>query len=493
MKNKQILKSLRFLLIASVLMIGVYHFNPSTFTQDTLVSLAFVLPAMVASSGKTSKELRESRKLVKDQIEKLTKLADDEGRAFTEDETKELRALMDEEAKFNEQIELRLALEKRQATNASSSGIPNIDPEKREMGKFSLSKFVKETRGSDTSKVTGIEKELIDESEREAREQNITSQGIYLSPKVLDAVYTRMVEKRTMVAGTNSAGGFFIPTEKLGFFDALYAMTFLDKTDAIRLTGLSANTDLPGFSVAVTSGWAAETGTQSPADATVVNRSLRPKLLYSACNVSKQLLVQTNNSIDDYIMVSMMQSMAREFEKQVINGDGSNKPTGILGTSGIQDVAGGTNGLALSYANVLKLVQVVESANANIANAKFLINPKIKAAARALPIDSGSGAMLLSYQSYFGGVDGIIDGYQVISTSNVPSTLTKGSSTTCSAMIFGDFSQLVTAQFGGVDLMVDNVSAAIVRSGQIAITINQFVDSALKQPGAIGAIQDVLA
>ena len=203
------------------------------------------------------------------------------------------------------------------------------------------------------------------------------------------------------------------------------------------------------------------------------------------------LKIQTNDSVDAYFLDGMQKAMAVAFEAAVINGDGSNKPTGILGTSGIQSVAIGANGGAPSLAKVLELIQSVQSADADINLCKFLTNPKVVAKLKQTPLDTGSGAMLMAYANYFGGMQNMIDGYPVSVTSNVPSNLVKGTSgSVCSAIVFGDFSQVVTAQFGGVELSIDEVSAAMRRTGQYALTINMYVDSALKQPGALGAIVD---
>ena len=188
-----------------------------------------------------------------------------------------------------------------------------------------------------------------------------------------------------------------------------------------------------------------------------------------------------------------MKSMYSALESAVINGDGSNKPTGILTTSGISTVSMGTNGLAPTLAKVLELVQTVQSANADVTNGKFLLNPKLVAKLKQTVIDSGSGAMILAYNQYFGGIQNVIDGYPAFSTTNLPSNLDKGTSTgVCSSMVFGDFSQVVIGQFGGIELMIDTNSAAIARAGSIAITVNQYVDSALKQPSAIGTLTGCL-
>lgn len=359
--------------------------------------------------------------------------------------------------------------------------------EEREMGEFSISRVI--SRRAKGLEIDGLERELIQESAKEARELNATPQGIYVSNKILNAVH-----KRTMTVGTLADGGYFVPTEKLGFFDALYAKTVLDVAGVTKLTGLMANTDLPGFTTGVTAGWAAETGTQTASTPVVANRTLRPKLLYAAVDISKQLAIQTNNSIDAYVMTSALKALATTLEAAVINGDGSNKPTGILGTSGIQDVAMGTNGGAPTLAKILELVMDCGNANADLTNAKFLINPKTVAKLKQTVIDNGSGAMIMAYNQYFGGIQNVIDGYPTAVTTNVPSNLTKGTSSgVCSAIMFGDFSQVVVGQFGGIDIIIDTTSAAVTRGGiGAALTFNMFVDSAVQQPAAIGAILDVL-
>ena len=425
---------------------------------------------------KTSKQLREERSAISDKIAELSKVED-----LNDAQKAELRSLVNTEENFTKDIELALDLEKRAAILA---GGKVEAPEKRSKDRFSISKLL-----SEGDKVSGYEKEMIEESRNEARAQGINPTGIYLSNSVMNSI---MPEKRTMTAATDADGGFLIPTEKIDWFDALFAYSVLDKLGIQKLTGLSANTDIPGFSSAVVSGWAnGETGTQSPDDPTVVNRALRPKLLYGATNISKRLAIQTNRSVDQMIMMDIMASMAQTLQAAVINGSGaSGQPTGILNTSGIQSVAMGTNGAALSFAKALELWAAIAQANSNMDNFKWLTNPLVHGKALQTSTDTGSGAMIVTYNNNFGGSPNAIANYPLFSTSSVPSTLTKGTSSgNCSALIGGDFSQVVVGQFGGVELIVDNISQA--RSGFTALTINQFVDVVIKQPAALGAIVDI--
>jgi HK97 family phage major capsid protein len=444
-----------------------------------------IKPAVI-TAGQTSTELRQLRKANADQITAL--IGDDGKRARSEQEDKDLQTLLDNETAYTRAIELALQLEKRNALAAGQT-IEKDEKEKREMGKFSLSKLVREVTMAkgDVSKVTGLEAEMLRESEKEAREMGISPSGIYLGNSVIEAV-----NYRTMTAGTATAGGNFIPTEKVGFFDALYNATVMAELGVQSLTGLSANTDLKGLSAGATATWGGETDSISPNDATTAARELRPNTLASAMDVSRTLAVQTNNSIDAYLLNSMRKSMAVALEAAVINGDGTNKPLGILGTGGIQSVAVGTNGGALTYALLLQLAEKVKTAGANANNLKWLTNFKVEGKMKQTPIDAGSGAMILAYMAYFNGIAGMVDGKPISFTQNVPSNLAKGTSgTVCSALICGDFSNIVMAQFGGIELSIDSTSAAVVRAQKIALTITQLVDSAVLQPAALGAIQDI--
>jgi HK97 family phage major capsid protein len=433
--------------------------------------------------NKTSRELREERKAVSDKITSLTEKVKAENRDFTNEETVEIRSLIDSEKDFTNKIEVALELEKRAASVAGNSS-PVVTPsEEKEMRGFSLSKLVREI---EKGNITGLERELIDESAKEARDLGISAKGIYLSNNLLT------VKQRAMTVGTATAGGNFVPTEKVGFFDALYAKTVFNELGITNLSGLSANTDLTGFDVGVASAWATETATVTGTDATTASRALRPKRLYAATDISRMLMIQTNDSIESYILNSIMKSLATRWEAGVIAG-ATNGPTGILATPNIQNVAMGTHGGTPTLAKILELIEKVQSANADTTNAKFLVNPKVVNRLKQIPIVSGGGvgAMIMSYQNYFTGTPNVIDGYPVSVTSNVPSNLVKGTSgAVCSAIIYGDFSQVVTGQFGGIDISVDATSSANTRANIIGITTTMFVDGAVKTPEALGAILD---
>lgn len=430
---------------------------------------------------KTLKELREERAALVATLTALQGRLQAEKRSMTTEEGTEFDGVT---AKIDG-IDTEIRRAEKMEELARVAGAPVVDGEEKEARAFSFSKLIHEVG---ENKLSGLEKEMVEESAKEARSLGISPNGIYLSNKVMD-LKTR--EMRTMTAGSATAGGNFIPLEKVGFFDALYAKTVLDQLGATKLTGLSANVDLTGFSSGVSVAWAAETADAASGDPVTAARQLRPSRIAGYSDISKQLLLQNNQSIDQKIIESFIKALAVAIEAAAINGSGSsNQPLGLLGTSGINSVAMGTNGAVPSLAKVLELVAAVENANAGM-NGKFLINPKLVARLKQTEISSGSGAMIMSYMAYFNGLADQIDGKPVFATTNVPSNLTKGTSSgVCSAMIYGDWENLVVGQFGGVELVVDPFSQAI--GNKTRVVVNQHVGIAVQQPAAFGAIVDLL-
>lgn len=430
---------------------------------------------------KTIKELREERAALVATLTALQGRLQVEKRSMTTEEGTEFDGTT---AKI-EALDTEIRRAEKMEELARVAGAPKSESEETEIRNFSFTKLIREVGNNQLS---GLEKEMIEESAKEARALGISPSGIYLSNSVMDI---KMRESRTMTAGSATAGGNFIPLEKVGFFDALYAKTVLDQLGATKLTGLSANVDLTGFSSGVSVAWAAETADAASGDPVTAARQLRPSRIAGYSDISKQLLLQNNQSIDQEIIASFIKALAVAIEAAAINGSGSsNQPLGLLGTSGINSVAMGTNGAVPSLAKVLELVAAVENANAGM-DGKFLINPKLVAKLKQTEISSGSGAMIMSYMAYFNGLADQIDGKPVYSTTNVPSNLTKGSASgVCSAMIYGDWSNLVVGQFGGVELVVDPLSQAI--GNKTRVVVNQHVGIAVKQPAAFGAIVDLL-
>ena len=281
-----------------------------------------------------------------------------------------------------------------------------------------------------------------------------------------------------MTAGTNNAGGYGVQTNVNSYIQYLWNKTFMSQLGIVPMTGLTGNYSAPKEG-AVTGAWLTETGTASDEQPTLDQLLLTPKRLAVFIKVSKTLAIQSPDVADAMVMDMLMNAQATLLEKAVAKGGGTNEPTGIISTTGIGNVAMGTNGGAPTYAKIVDLIKTVSAANA--AGTGFLTTPTI------------ASKLLVTEQ--FTGTNGVpvnqnntIAGYKLVASNNAPSGLTKGSSSDCHAIIFGDFSKVKVAQWGGLDLVIDPFSLA--ESNLNKVIVNAYYDIGLEQAGAFAAIKD---
>jgi hypothetical protein len=132
---------------------------------------------------------------------------------------------------------------------------------------------------------------------------------------------------------------------------------------------------------------------------------------------------------------------------------------------------------------MIALIAAVDVADASVENMAFLSNAKAKAKLMATKLDAGSGRFLLE------NITNLL-GYRAAFSNQVPSNLSKGSGSDLSAVIFGDFRQLLVGGWGGMDLVVDPYTKA--RNGMVALTINSFWDAGVRQPKAFSVMKDAI-
>jgi HK97 family phage major capsid protein len=298
----------------------------------------------------------------------------------------------------------------------------------------------------------------------------------------------------TATGGTSgSEGGVNIQTSVGGIVDVLLPQTVLAQLGVTRFDGLTGNLDLPTASTQPSAGWNTENGTATEKSPAFSKITFSPKRLAAFISVSNQLLRQSSNSIDAYVRQYLINAMAIELEKVAIKGGGTNEPVGIIGNSNTNVVyAGGAtsnstnaNGIAAIWKDVVNLMKSVESNNGM--GQAYITNPLVKAALQTTARQSSGVEGNFILQS---GANEL-NGYAMRSSTLVPSDLSKGSSSTLSALIFGDFSKLGIASWGGMELTVDPYSGAT--AGLTNLVLNAYLDVNLLQPKAFAVCKDIVA
>lgn len=456
----------------------------SAFGSVTLA--AGVVLAGVNYSGKSLVELKEFRGEVYQEYIDLKTLCETEKRDLNDTEIvkrDELRKALD---RIDKEIEIKIQ-EERMAKQYAQKQFKkdNEDPEKRELKQYSLFKAL--AAKAEGRELTGFELEMHQEAVNEARDAKVNVGGMGIPSKIIGL----FAEKRALTAtGTTSVagdqGGMLIPTDKEGLVMALRPMLVLAGLGAKTYGGMVGNLDIVK-GASTTAGWETENGDADETSIATSKITVSPKRLAAFTKISKQLLLQSSQNLESDALNDILAAIAQAVEAAAINGSGSgnNQPTGLLGTSGIGSVVGGTNGLAPAWTHITDLESKIEIANAWGPNLAYLTNPKVKNKLKNIKVDAGSGLYVWPQTT------NELNGYKAAISNLVPSTLDKGTSTgVCSALIFGDFSGLEIYNWGGLDVTVDPYTLA--GKAQIQLTVNSFWDVAVRRPEMFAAMLDAL-
>jgi HK97 family phage major capsid protein/HK97 family phage prohead protease len=301
------------------------------------------------------------------------------------------------------------------------------------------------------------------------------------------------VQRRDLTVGTATAGGNTVATNLLAasFIELLRNRMMVTKLGAQMLTGLTGSIAIPRQTGAATAYWVAESGAPTESAAAFDQVTMAPKTVGAFSDISRKLLLQSSIDVEGFVRNDLASVLAIAIDLAAINGSGSsNQPTGILNTSGIGDVAGGTNGLAPTWAHIVELWSDVAVANADFGSTGYLTNAKV--AGKLMTTDKASGAAQFVCPS-FPGADGMTNfgGARAGISNQVPSNLTKGSSSgVCSAIVFGNFADLIIGEWGTLDLMVDPYTGST--SGTVRVVALQDVDIAVRHAVSFSAMLDAL-
>lgn len=316
-------------------------------------------------------------------------------------------------------------------------------------------------------------------SDAAAAKSGKASRGLMVPAEVL---------KRDLTVGTATAGGHTVATElqAQSFIELLRNAMVISGMGVQYLTGLVGNIAIPRATGGATAYWVAENGSPTESQQAFDQVTMAPKTVGAFTDISRKLLLQSSIDVEAFVQRDLATTLALAIQQAAISGTGaSNQPTGILATSGIGSVAGGTNGAAPDWQDIIDLETAVSAANADVGSLAYLTNAKVRGKLKATSKVSGQNGFVWESGAT------PLNGYRAAVTNAVPSNLTKGTASgVCSALIFGNFADLIIGMWGGLDLLVDPYTGGT--AGTVRVVTLQDVDVAVRHAVSFAAMQDAL-
>lgn len=399
---------------------------------------------------KTVLELQDMRAIAIEKMTVLNEAAKTEKRKLTTEEDVEFRTLKTEIDTLANEIVLAEA----RASQTPKTEVTIPKTEKRSMKKFSLLRAignVVENRAHDEVILS-----VINDGKEEMRKSGQSPSGQIVIPSELRA---------DIVAGGAAGTGIEVVAEqKMGILEPLRAALVLVQAGANFLTGLVGDVSIPVYG-GTSALWKGEIAAAVDGAGAFSEVLLAPKRLTTTMKISKRFLLQDGVGAEAMLMQDIVNAISGKLEATIFGKEdiSVDQPLGLFFTAPtIKGVA--------SWANIVKLETNVATANANMSNLKYICSPAARGVLKTTAKTAGQAIYLMSDA-------GLVNGYPCLCTNHVAVGLQAGLDE--NGIAFGNWNDLVIAQWGGFDLTVDPYTAA--GTGEIVLTINAYFDAKVRR------------
>lgn len=289
------------------------------------------------------------------------------------------------------------------------------------------------------------------------------ARGVYLPPSILES-------KRDLSAGSATDGAELVATNLAAgsYIEVLRANMTAMRAGARLLPGLVGNVDIPRQTSGAAMTWiSAEDGDATESEPQFDQAQLTPKDAAVYTEVTRRLMQQSTPSIEAIVRNDLYMAIALGLDKAVYYGSGgSGQPQGINGATGVDDPTI-SSAAAPTYAELVTLIGTVLNSKALVGNAKFIISPATWAYLSVTPKQASGveGNFILKEDMRIAGFEAMWS--QQFDASDI---------------CFGDFSQVLIGEWGGIELNVDPYTHSL--KGKTRFVIFKTCDIAIRHPQA---------
>lgn len=373
-----------------------------------------------------------------------------------------------------------------------------VELDQRDAASYSISAGIRAALNGDwSSREAGLVREMSQEVQQQSGFSQSGKRGFFVP-------FSALSKRATYVTSGATTGGNLVATDLMAdeFIEALRNNSVMLNLGVRTMTGLVGDVAIPRRSgVASTYYLSTETTAITQSESTFDQVTLSPKNLAALSKYSRQTLLQATPGIEDLIRRDLTDGINLGIDLGILNGSGSSgQPTGILNTAGIGSVALGTNGGAITVNSLVDLEEqvLIDNGAVNRDAIGYVTNAKVLAELKKLRAGGSTttdGAYLVNDQLDAigrGGTPASVNGYPLYVTNQVPSNLTKGTSSgVCSAVLMGDFSQAMVGFYGnGIEIVVGEDSDDFSKALTSVRAIVSY-DVAVRHAESFAAILDV--
>ena len=385
-----------------------------------------------------SLEIKDKKQQLKEEVYNILETAKTEIRELTEEENNKVEEIRSEINNLNQELKTIEEELRKDESIPDDLEISNksINTKTQMEKNFSLLTAIRAI--SNNKALDNLSQAVVEAGAAEMRKAGLNYVGQIQLP----------CEARALTV--TDEGEDVVATELMDIVRPLQAKNVMLQAGAKFLTGLVGDLQYPVMTAASCS-WETETGEAKDGSPTFTNIKLAPKRLAVVVPISQQFLIQDSVGAENAIREEIINAINAKLEATILGSvaGSATQPAGLFAeTSNQVNVT--------DFKSLVDMEAGMEEANV-YGDLKYILAPKAKSALRNMAKSTKSTQLV--YEA------GEVDGTPALCTSNVKNT----------NFVYGDFSQYVIAQWGNIDITVDNVTLAA--SGQIRLVVNCYFDA----------------
>ncbi len=314
------------------------------------------------------------------------------------------------------------------------------------------------------------------------------------------AVFDETANRRKDLSASDDAlGGFLVPVQVLDdFIELLRANTVTREAGATVLTNLTGSpVELPKQTGGATAFWVSENGAITSSDLTLGQVVLQPRALGALVKLSNRVLRMSSPGIEGIVRDDLSRVMALELDLAALRGDGANgQPLGIAETANINTLEIDTNGGDFTFFHADRMRQALAEKNAERGRLAYISHPSAWGKMRRERIAQFTGQTEGAYV-----ILPMTDeqmrahlGFPFFQTTQLPTTLAKGSSTSLTEVYLGNWAELLIGMWTNMEFLASNqagdATGGAFAQNQTWLRVIMETDVAVRHPESFVLIND---
>ncbi|MCA0905142.1 phage major capsid protein [Ruegeria marisrubri] len=297
------------------------------------------------------------------------------------------------------------------------------------------------------------------EASRAAEQSSVrAAQGIMVPADVL----RRALNTSTTGTAAGDTGGHSIATDLMAqSFIGLLRNRSVLLGMATPMAGLEGNVDIPGQATGANAFWLGEDDDTTETGAELRMLGLSPKTLGAYTEVTRKMLQQSSLDVEAWLRRELAIAVALKADKTGFYGTGTgNEPLGIKNIPGINSVA--FTAVQPTFAELVQLESEIAADNADVNTMAYIGNAAFRGHCKTAQKFAGTNGATIWEQG------NTVNGYRTEITQQVAT----------GDVFHGNFSDMVAAMWGGLDLTVDPYTHS--KKGRVRIVAFQDFDFAYR-------------